>query len=87
MNNYNKKYKAVVTGSTRGIGFAIAKKLLSDGMTVITTGKTKTSKHPEGSIYKKVNFLDDISTKEFVNYLKKEKVDILVNNAGINKIG
>ena len=35
------KYCAVVTGATRGIGYAIAERLLEDGMDVIVTGTKK----------------------------------------------
>ena len=43
---------AIITGSSRGIGFAIAKKLASLGANVVITGKT-TEPHPklEGTIY------------------------------------
>ena len=44
-----KKYCALVTGATRGIGFAIAKKLLDDGMAVIATGTDTDGKPPEGA--------------------------------------
>ena len=35
------KYRAVVTGATRGIGYAIAERLLKDGLEVIVTGTKK----------------------------------------------
>src|SRR6187399_2055626 len=43
---------AIITGSSRGIGFAIAKKLASVGVNVVITGKT-TEPHPKlpGTIY------------------------------------
>ena len=81
------KYRAVVTGATRGIGYAIAERLLQDGLEVITTGTKENAKHPAGSSYYQVDFLDDYSVNKFIQYLKKQKINILVNNAGINKIG
>ena len=81
-----KKYRALVTGATRGIGWAIADRLLKDGVEVIVTGTKKTSVHPEGSIYHQVDFLNDSSVASFIEYLKQNPVDILINNAGINKI-
>ena len=82
----NKKYCAVVTGATRGIGRAIAERLLHDGLEVIVTGTRKDAEHPIGSDYYQVDFLNDASTKAFVKYLKQKPIDILINNAGINKI-
>ena len=82
----NIKYRAVVTGATRGIGYAIAERLLKDGLEVIITGTKKNGKHPAGSSYYQVDFLDEDSTNKFINFLKKQQINILVNNAGINKI-
>jgi 3-oxoacyl-[acyl-carrier protein] reductase len=81
------KYRAVVTGATRGIGFAIAERLLNDGIEVIATGTKKDAKYPDGATYYPVDFLNDDSVDNFVEFLKQQQVDILVNNAGINKIG
>lgn len=78
--------KAVVTGSSRGIGFAIASKLLEDGIEVISTGTNSESTAPEGTRYRQVNFLDDNSFNDFLNFVKGENIDILINNAGINRI-
>ena len=80
------KYRAVVTGATRGIGYAIAERLLKDGLEVIVTGTKKNGKYPAGSSYYQVDFLDEDSTNKFINFLKKQQINILVNNAGINKI-
>ena len=82
-----KGYRAVVTGATRGIGYAIAERLLQDGLEVIVTGTRKDANYPVGASYRQVNFLDDNSVNEFTKYLKRQKVDVLINNAGINKIG
>jgi len=82
----NNRYCAVVTGATRGIGRAIAERLLKDGVEVIVTGTSKDADHPIGSNYYQVDFLNDSSMKAFVKYLKQKPIDILINNAGINKI-
>ncbi len=82
-----KKYSAVVTGATRGIGYAIAERLVKDGLDVVGTGTGKEAKCPDGASYRQVDFLDDKSIENFVEFLKQQKIDVLVNNAGINKIG
>lgn len=83
----SEKFKAVVTGGTRGIGYSIAERLLKDGLDVIVTGTNKVADFPDGASYQQVDFLDDVSTNNFIDMLKQGKIDILVNNAGINKIG
>jgi 3-oxoacyl-[acyl-carrier protein] reductase len=81
-----RKYCAVVTGATRGIGYAIADRLLKDGIDVIATGTSEDVDYPNGASYYPVDFLNNSSVEDFVEYLKQQKIDILVNNAGINKI-
>ena len=83
----DKKYCAVVTGATRGIGYAIAERLLKDGLEVVVTGTAKESNFPDGAEYYQVDFLNDEEVLGFTTYLKGRNIDILVNNAGINKIG
>jgi len=81
------KNTALITGATRGIGYAIAKRLIADGLNVIATGTTNNGTVPEGATYKKVDFLKKKIFFEFLEFIKYCDVDILVNNAGINKIG
>jgi NAD(P)-dependent dehydrogenase (short-subunit alcohol dehydrogenase family) len=81
---------AFISGSTAGIGFAIAKRLLTEGAQVIINGRTKES------VDKAVNELKaagtnvsgiaaDFSKIDEVNNLLQAlpEVDILINNAGI----
>lgn len=83
----NSERCAVVTGATRGIGFSIAARLLRDGYKVIATGTHANGTGPEGAQYRQVDFTDETSTFDFVQFLKEQNVAVLVNNAGINKIG
>jgi NAD(P)-dependent dehydrogenase (short-subunit alcohol dehydrogenase family) len=83
---------ALVTGSTAGIGFAIASLLAKEGATVVVNGRTaKRVEDAVGKIVKaaptaKVSGVDaDVSSAAGVAKLVAAvpQVDILVNNAGI----
>jgi len=80
------KHKALVTGGTRGIGLAIAKKLFECGAKVIITGTKQNSVCPDGILYRAIDFLDYKATKVFIEEVRSMGIDILINNAGINKI-
>lgn len=87
-----KEKTALVTGSTAGIGFAIAKSLAAEGAKVIVNGRTpervnKAVEHIKTetgnrNIYGAVA---DLEQADQVNTLIQQypEVDILVNNAGI----
>ncbi len=81
---------SLVTGATRGIGHAIAERLLRDGATVTGTGTQSGAKAaqsvPEGVRYEAVDFTDEAATQAFADRLSGAAPDILVNNAGINRI-
>ena len=81
---------ALITGGSRGIGFATAKIMSENGAIVVITGKD--SKRLEKSVLKipnSIGFVADIrKTDEVKNVVRKTiekfgKLDILVNNAGI----
>jgi NAD(P)-dependent dehydrogenase (short-subunit alcohol dehydrogenase family) len=83
---------AFVSGSTAGIGFAIASKLLEEGATVIINGRTEArvveaieklrSLFPDALIS---GVAADFSKVEQVNTMLENlpDIDILINNAGI----
>ena len=83
---------ALISGSTKGIGFAIASQLASEGARVIVNGRSDEAVHsaleqirnqaPEAKVE---GFAGDLSTENAVEDLLKRfpAVDILVNNLGI----
>lgn len=83
---------ALISGSTKGIGFAIAGQLAAEGARVIVNGRTEQTvadalarirqATPEATLE---SFAGDLATAESVEVLLKRfpSVDILVNNLGI----
>lgn len=81
---------ALVTGSTAGIGFAIARELLREGAKVIVNGRTHARvdgavAQLQGEPGKVVGFAADLGTAQGAQatLAKFPDVDILVNNLGI----
>jgi 3-oxoacyl-[acyl-carrier protein] reductase len=79
--------KAIVTGGTAGIGLAIVKSLLAEGVSVVVPGRTQAKLDQalagvEGDVRKVVA---DLATAEGAATLIREApdTDILVNNLGI----
>jgi NAD(P)-dependent dehydrogenase (short-subunit alcohol dehydrogenase family) len=80
------KYRALITGGTRGIGRAIAERLVRDGMEVFITGRSECTDVPASCRQLKVDFLSDNSRKAFIAEIGGMEFDVAINNAGINKI-
>lgn len=77
--------RALVTGGTRGIGLAIARRLAADGAQVTVTGTGKTP-GPDGFAFLAADLADAPSLAELAAKVAGLDMDILVNNAGINKV-
>ena len=89
---------AIITGGSRGIGFATAQRFLEEGATVILTASSETTatkalnalkaEFPQGKIEGIWPDLTDLTqvTAAFDQVAKKYgRVDILVNNAGVSE--
>jgi NAD(P)-dependent dehydrogenase (short-subunit alcohol dehydrogenase family) len=86
--------RALVTGSTAGIGHAIAQRLAAEGTTVIVNGRTPAgvnravsrlrSAHPDAAVRGIAADLGDAAgCRALLDAVGGEGVDILVNNLGI----
>jgi NAD(P)-dependent dehydrogenase (short-subunit alcohol dehydrogenase family) len=78
---------ALVTGGTKGIGAAIAKKFHSLGADVIITGTRSNYIEENNYSYKCIDFSIKEELDDFSKEIKNLDIDILINNAGINQIG
>lgn len=83
--------RALVTGSTEGIGFAIAKALAEEGATVIVNGRSPEKVKKTVEELGEGNFIEapfDLSTEKGTDALIRavKDVDILVNNVGVYEV-
>ncbi|MGB0681234.1 MAG: acetoacetyl-CoA reductase [Magnetovibrionaceae bacterium] len=84
---------AMVTGGSRGIGAAIAKRLKEDGFTVVVCDldedRLKTFEEETGIKGYKINVADFNSVTDGIKKVEEEvgPLDVLVNNAGITRDG
>jgi NAD(P)-dependent dehydrogenase (short-subunit alcohol dehydrogenase family) len=79
--------KALVTGGTRGIGYAVAEQLRAQQAEVCITGTADAADAETEFLYQQVNFAEDESCQRFETWVAEWQPDIIVNNAGVNKIG
>jgi NAD(P)-dependent dehydrogenase (short-subunit alcohol dehydrogenase family) len=80
---------AVVTGAARGIGEAIAERLIADGAKVFSLDKTAAAEPRAGVAYLEADVTDPASVAEAFKAIDAQagQVDILINNAGIQRVG
>ena len=88
----NKNRVALITGSTSGIGRAIAEQLSNEGFTIafhsrssVVDGEVLAGSHPNAS-YTQADLSDQTQVKKLTSAVLAHhgRLDVLVNNAGIN---
>lgn len=79
----------LITGGTRGIGLACARRFVDEAATVLCTG-TRPDSFPKGKEYRQIKWITvDFKNPSWLETFRQEipdTVDVLVNNAGINRI-
>jgi len=90
----NKNRVALITGSTSGIGKAVAQQLSDDGFTVafhsrstVSEGEALSSQH-QNATYTQADLSDQNQVKHLISEVLSHhgRLDVLVNNAGINAV-
>lgn len=76
--------RAIVTGGSRGIGAAVAQRLLDGGATVVTTARKPADDMPEAATFIEGDLSTLAGARSFAAAALDELggVDVLVNNAG-----
>jgi NAD(P)-dependent dehydrogenase (short-subunit alcohol dehydrogenase family) len=72
---------ALVTGGTRGIGLAIARRLVADGFGVVAAARREVAGLPWGVRFAPLDVTDRTAVEALIDGLPR--LDLLVNNAGL----
>lgn len=92
-----KEKAAIITGGTKGIGYAIAEALVKEGAGVLICGRSRTDVQSAAERLLKIGKVEavscDVRNEEHVRMLFEHcaatfgRVDILINNAGVGYFG
>ncbi|GII57287.1 short-chain dehydrogenase [Planotetraspora thailandica] len=76
--------RALVTGGSRGVGAAVAQRLISGGAAVVTSARSWSAETPKGSTFISADIRTAESARQLVDAALEALggLDILVNNAG-----
>ena len=76
----------VITGTSRGVGYELAKKFLSNGNKVWGCSRSKSSIHKKNYFHTKMNLCNENKIKKWVKKIEKQtnkKIDILISSSSI----
>jgi NAD(P)-dependent dehydrogenase (short-subunit alcohol dehydrogenase family) len=79
---------AAVTGAARGIGDAIAARLIEEGATVFSLDLGDPDEARDGVTYLKADVSDRDSVAEAFGHIDRQagRIDVLINNAGVQRV-
>jgi NAD(P)-dependent dehydrogenase (short-subunit alcohol dehydrogenase family) len=80
--------RALVTGGSRGIGAAVAQRLLDGGAQVVTSARTATDDTPKGSVFIPGDLRSECGARQLVGQAVDALggLDIVVNAAGASRV-
>jgi NAD(P)-dependent dehydrogenase (short-subunit alcohol dehydrogenase family) len=80
--------RALVTGGSRGIGAAVAQRLLDGGARVVTSARSATDDTPKGSTFIPGDLRSESGARQLVQQAVQalDGLDIVVNAAGASRV-